>query len=500
MTTKLSIAQELTKYLETVQKTVADTLRPALTDDTSKRQADAVLLILGRVIQRLGPDGARVALKHLPEIDSLGQDFDQKSSTAMGSSSQSGPRAALEQAMDALQTKFSSQSGITNSQFLSEGGSEESDWFRRSCKAVLHLWDEIEDGIPATEKNNILEKPVNDSDETRQKLELYLRTLHPSLPEGLIKEFKLYYGGYVKQMAKLTLVENTIFPTTIVLRRDMAMAMTQTRTFDEFSIVKRVYDLGLPVPKPLLAEDDTSVLGGTFMLMEEIPNAEPAGSYFEKERAVEPVVIGPTFGLEVAKMMATLHKKTAVASPDLEKTKSNREQLLSQLSQMKIDWESMDKPPMSLSVDLALHILLERPLPLERPHCLVHADCGMHNFLVRDKKLAAVIDWELSHMGDPAEDLAMIRMMVAGDVIDWDDYVTAYLKHGGDPQACDPDAIAYYSILLFTQHTIGASRLRAPYFAGQSDNAVSASVLTYSLERLMQYQSKAINLAMELNT
>ncbi len=48
---------------------------------------------------------------------------------------------------------------------------------------------------------------------------------------------------------------------------------------------------------------------------------------------------------------------------------------------------------------------LNAPPPPERA-ALVHGDFRLGNFIVSGEGLAAVIDWELCHVGDPAEDLA----------------------------------------------------------------------------------------------
>ncbi|MET0661340.1 MAG: phosphotransferase, partial [Steroidobacteraceae bacterium] len=48
---------------------------------------------------------------------------------------------------------------------------------------------------------------------------------------------------------------------------------------------------------------------------------------------------------------------------------------------------------------------LEEHMPPAPPKpSLIHADVSFHNILVRDKKFVGLLDWELSHLGDPAED------------------------------------------------------------------------------------------------
>lgn len=51
---------------------------------------------------------------------------------------------------------------------------------------------------------------------------------------------------------------------------------------------------------------------------------------------------------------------------------------------------------------------LERHLPVEREPCLVHGDFRNGNLIVTGEGLASVLDWELSHLGDPMEDLGWL--------------------------------------------------------------------------------------------
>jgi len=61
-------------------------------------------------------------------------------------------------------------------------------------------------------------------------------------------------------------------------------------------------------------------------------------------------------------------------------------------------------------VALAMRVLGEtQPVVPEAP-VFVHGDVGPGNFMVRNDRIAAVLDWELAHLGDPHEDLAWLWM------------------------------------------------------------------------------------------
>jgi aminoglycoside phosphotransferase (APT) family kinase protein len=66
----------------------------------------------------------------------------------------------------------------------------------------------------------------------------------------------------------------------------------------------------------------------------------------------------------------------------------------------------------------------------DEPVRVVHGDASLRNILVDQGRLSAIIDWELWHLGDPAEDLAYCRSDVE-QVMRWEDFLSEYNKHGG---------------------------------------------------------------------
>jgi aminoglycoside phosphotransferase (APT) family kinase protein len=59
-------------------------------------------------------------------------------------------------------------------------------------------------------------------------------------------------------------------------------------------------------------------------------------------------------------------------------------------------------------LQLALAWLEDHVPPDRGPSVIVHGDAGPGNFLHRDNRVTALLDWELTHFGDPMEDLAQI--------------------------------------------------------------------------------------------
>jgi aminoglycoside phosphotransferase (APT) family kinase protein len=86
---------------------------------------------------------------------------------------------------------------------------------------------------------------------------------------------------------------------------------------------------------------------------------------------------------------------------------------------------------------------LKKHLPEPRPNVLLHGDFRNGNLIIDPEKgLAAVLDWELGHLGDPAEDLGWICAnswrfghpeRPVGGFGEYEDLLAGYAAAGGEP-------------------------------------------------------------------
>jgi aminoglycoside phosphotransferase (APT) family kinase protein len=85
-------------------------------------------------------------------------------------------------------------------------------------------------------------------------------------------------------------------------------------------------------------------------------------------------------------------------------------------------------------LQLAL-VWLEENVPEDRgPAAVLHGDAGPGNFLHCDNRVAALVDWEFTHLGDPMEDLAQIwvRSLIQ-PFVPMREVFSAYHAAGGAP-------------------------------------------------------------------
>ncbi len=91
--------------------------------------------------------------------------------------------------------------------------------------------------------------------------------------------------------------------------------------------------------------------------------------------------------------------------------------------------------------------------PVSQRHTIVHGDFRLGNLMIGPEGIAAVLDWELAHLGDPMEDLGWLCVKawrfggaapVAG-LGSYDDLFASYEQHSGI--AVDADAVRWWQVL-----------------------------------------------------
>jgi hypothetical protein len=93
---------------------------------------------------------------------------------------------------------------------------------------------------------------------------------------------------------------------------------------------------------------------------------------------------------------------------------------------------------------------LEANVPdYDGPVVLVQGDTGPGNFLYRDGKVTAVLDWELCHWGDPMDDLAWLSLRTVQDTFTHlPDRLAEYAELSG--HKIDVERIWYYRVFAET--------------------------------------------------
>jgi aminoglycoside phosphotransferase (APT) family kinase protein len=229
-----------------------------------------------------------------------------------------------------------------------------------------------------------------------------------------------------------------------VLRRDPPGSESLVPIGDEFALIRRAAEAGAPVPEPLAPEPE----GGRFetpgMLMAEVEGTSVAPRILRKPEyeAARERLPG-----QLAKALARIHAIEPASLAGILPAAA-ADPALAQIEEWERQLDEIGEP--LPAVELGLRWLRANLSPPAQPR-LVHGDFRLGNFIVDEDGLAAVIDWELAHFGDPAEDIGWLcirswrfgndALPVAG-VGGRDDFVAAYESAGGAP--VDRERVRYW--------------------------------------------------------
>jgi aminoglycoside phosphotransferase (APT) family kinase protein len=485
-------ANKIALFLDTAVEALSHELLPELKSGRPKLIADNLLLLLSRIAGQLR-QGEQICADRLPAwaqlVDTMPPDLHLKSTEFNGASAQD----QIESVSNTLQVTLGTSATFDRLVHdLGVSGSDVSKWFHRAVDAAVDFSAAVENSYRLSAVDTAQAAETASPNSLRSKLNRYLETAFPDLGKEAVSSLDMLAGGSTKLTVFLQLKPNARLPDQVILRMDLPLSITGTSVLSEFPILSQVFDLGVLAPRPILVEGDPSILGGAFLLMSYIGPAVPAGAYHPKERARLPRVVGADFGRQLAAQLAHLHAKTTRSEGSDD---SVNLALSAAIDALHARWRSQEKLRHSLVSDLAFAWLKANPLPRGRPVTLVHGDVGVHNMLATGGNLVGIIDWEMAHVGDPAEDMAACRMNLCTDILPWEDFRAAYIGAGGDPQVCDSKAVSFFSIWYYLRYGIMVQEVKANFLRNKRRDIVSAQIASHSADILLQYQARALDIA-----
>ena len=235
-------------------------------------------------------------------------------------------------------------------------------------------------------------------------------------------------GGASKQTFSFDAVTPAGTRTSLILRRDAPGRPSEPGALDrEAAAIRLAHDAGLPVPELLfaaaVAAPDGAGLGGAGMIMRRVEGETIARKILRDE---EYQVARTQLVRQLGQFAAGLHALAPPQSfPRPDPLSTLREQL-----------DAFGRPSEVFEYALTE---LERTRPPGRGPVLVHGDFRLGNLMVGPDGLRAVLDWELTHLGDPAEDLGWLcvrawRFGAAGPAAGMgsrEELLAAYAESGG---------------------------------------------------------------------
>jgi aminoglycoside phosphotransferase (APT) family kinase protein len=163
--------------------------------------------------------------------------------------------------------------------------------------------------------------------------------------------------------------------------------------------------VGSAIPVPRVVGTGTSVRGAPFFVMEKVPGApletEHDASLLEPRQRRE-------LGMQVIATLARLHTLDP-ASVGLAQLGPATPYVERQIRRVSSAWERAGADTAHNTIWRAVRAELLRDLPEPgQPTVIMHGDYRLSNLLVSGARITAVLDWELSTLGDPLADLAWL--------------------------------------------------------------------------------------------
>jgi aminoglycoside phosphotransferase (APT) family kinase protein len=232
----------------------------------------------------------------------------------------------------------------------------------------------------------------------------------------------------------------------------------------EADAMRACHRAGLRVPE-VVADDDGASLGTAGLVMRRVAGETLPRRILRDDRfaAARPVLVG-----QIGEFLAGLHAIDPSAVPGIAEVDS--------LAQY---WDSYGVVEDSSPVFDHAYTWLTASRPEPAATVIVHGDLRLGNVIVDDDGLAAVIDWELVHLGDPLEDLAWAcvkawrfgAQLEVGGLGTIDELVHAYEQAGG--RTVDRDALHWWLVEKTLQWGIGCM--------GQAHVHLSGAVQSHEL-------------------
>ncbi len=263
-----------------------------------------------------------------------------------------------------------------------------------------------------------------------------------------------------------------------VLRRDPGGEETFTALDGETKVIRAAAAAGVPVAPPLHFEPAGGRFGSAGYLMRHVEGESVAPRVLRRDvfAAARERLPG-----DLAQALAAIHAVDPESAGELPADGVGGNPALAACEFWEKQLDEVGAPLPATEAGLRW-LRLNAPPPAPRA-TLVHGDFRLGNFIVDEDGLAAVIDWELAHLGDPAEDIGWMCIRswrfgnddrrVAG-VGDLESFLDAYEQAGG----VKPDAarLRWWEAMGNAKWAVICARQAHDHLTGKRRSAELASL------------------------
>jgi aminoglycoside phosphotransferase (APT) family kinase protein len=247
-------------------------------------------------------------------------------------------------------------------------------------------------------------------------------------PGVRVKDLVRLTGGASRETWSFSAIGSDATVRRLILRRDPPGVERPGGMAREAAALQAAAKAGVPEPAVLVHHDDPAALGAPFILMEYVEGETIARRIL---RDAEYAGARRFLARQCGEILARIHAIGRSDLPGLEEPDP--------MAVCAESLEALDEPRPVL--DLGLRWLVNnRPAGSGR-RTVVHGDFRNGNLIIGPDGVRAVLDWEIVHWGDPAEDLGWMCVKAwrfgakapVGGFGSYEDLLEGYVAAGGVP-------------------------------------------------------------------
>jgi aminoglycoside phosphotransferase (APT) family kinase protein len=305
-------------------------------------------------------------------------------------------------------------------------------------------------------------------------------------------------GGWSRQAYVLATATAAGATREFVVRVKPEGALLDTDLRQEFEVYRLLGARGIAVPAVYAYEDADNAFGGPFFVMDRAPGSSP--NVWRRRDRAELEANWEACGSLAEDLLDSLVRLHAIPAADAPPVLPRRD-----FEAAVAHWEEV-QGQMALVrdpiVEDAYAWLRDRePDPAEP--AIVHGDYRIGNCLNQDGRITAILDWELSYVGDPRYDLGYISLdyeagaftrpgsPLLGSIAEREWFFDSYEARSGRP--VDREVVRTYAVLADLMLTAILTTGIRMYVDGRSDDVrmvwtrFALSSLRQELTKLMRY-------------
>jgi len=342
---------------------------------------------------------------------------------------------------------------------------------------------------------------VATSNTVQEKIAGYLQTKLPRARNLALSDFVHSAGGWSHEIYVFYATWNEdgrAMRQGFCLRKDPGSGLLRelSNLRDQFRVIKALEPTPAPTPKAYWYEEDPSLLGGPFFVMERVEGEAPnpwsrAGKQFYADAAKRGKL--PRSFVEA---LASLHNLDwrDVGLDFIGVPGDGKDFALREIAK----WESLVDQSIRKPEPVLTELLLwlKANAPETRRLAFVHGAYRTGNLIIKDDEIAAIIDWELQVIGDPMYDVAYVLSNLNSEgspllscVVERELFLDYYQRLTG--LTIDLEVCRYYEILYMMRSTafwLSASGL----FAEGRNKDLRLARTTYSVPVVLDMAAKAL--------